>query len=409
MTAFFRLTEVASRLLFILLSLTILNPRESGQFGLLNLQIAVFMMVFGFERWGYIWRHIPKATEHRRNILISRNLKFFKFNYVIYTPLFFAIGILWIKLSLLQTLMIFAITVCEQLMAAAYWLATVESRYSWMVRVASVKYGVLFLSMVIVTLGFSQFVDLTLILQIWTITNLAALMALGRLTRGNYSVKGGFGCREIKGIIIQYKQSLTQFLVGFLAFAAGQIDKLVVGATLDIAITGLYFKNLFLAASMYTAVNILIHNRIIQELYSAIAGKNYAKALSITRLSAIYATLAYCAISLFIFFLSTTKLIDVLKYYSIFPEIIIFFMIAFAVRTIADINCSMIISIGDQKMVLIVQAASTAITTTLVYVFSSFNGIRGAAFALIISSFAQLAISQILRHKALKKLNSNFP
>lgn len=403
-TAVFKLAEVASKLLFLLVALLLLDSRSAGQFGLLNTLIALFMLVTGYERWGVLWRQLVNIDIKECNALISQTLKFFQFNYLVWAPVFVVIGLLWIELTPIQVVLGLCIAVCEQLTAGGYWLATVQGRFRWLVLVAAAKNGSLLAVTVAMVLGSSQPINLSLILQLWALAGLGSLLVFVRLHRGDNSAKLSLNAIELEKIVAQYRESTAHFITGFAAFSSGQIDRITVGTAVGLALTGVYFKNVFLAASVYSAVTILLLNRSAPKIYRAAASKNFPEALRIARSGSGWALAVYCILGILLQVIDQTPLSALLEKYNASTTYIAGLLVAFFFRTLADFNCSILNAAGRERTVLTVHLLSMLPSAFLIYFLSREFGIGGAVAAMIFSSVTLYGLSTGFRISAFKAL-----
>jgi O-antigen/teichoic acid export membrane protein len=407
-TAAFKLAEVASRLLFLLMALLLLDSRGAGQFGLLNTLIAIFTLVVGFERWGVLWRRLANVGADECGAIIATAIRFFQFNYLIWAPVFVAVSLLWIRLTPLQTLLGLGIAICEQLTAGAYWLATVQGRFRWLVLVTAAKNGALLLGIVTVVLWSSQPIQLSMVLEIWALAGLGTILIFVRLHRGDHSAKLRLAPAELRSIVVQYRESTAHFLTGFAAFVSGQIDRIVIGAAVGLAVTGVYFKNVFLAASVYSAVTILLHNRAVPRLYREVTNQRFSGALSIARVETTRAFAIYGLVVIALQVLVRTPGLNaMLATYSVSTAHLTGLIVAFFFRTMADFNCSILNAAGHEKVVLTVHASSVSLSALLVFFLSRSFGISGTVGAMVVGCATLCLLSMALRIRALNRQSAS--
>lgn len=402
-TAVFKLAEVASRLLFLLAALLLLDPASAGQFGLLNTLIALFALFVGFERWGVLWRELAKVNEYECGAIIANTLKFFQFNYLLWAPIFIVAGRFWIQLTWPQIALGLCIAVCEQLSMGAYWLATVRGKYRWLIFITAIRNLGLLLSVASLALGFPGVVTLSILMQIWAVAGLLTLIAFMRLHRGDHSARLKFNSAQLREILVQYKQSRTHFLTGSAAFTSGQIDRIVVGMAVGLTLTGIYFKNVFLAASIYSAATIFLHNRAVPKIYRETALKRHSEVLQIARKEGLKAFATYSTVVLCLLFAAQLpQLGGLLIKSSISAQFLIGLLIAYFLRTLADYNCTILNAAGLEKLVFAIHTGSISASVLLIYFLTYFFGIAGTVSAMICGSTVLLITSEVVRFRALR-------
>jgi len=401
-TAVFKLAEVASRLLFLLFALLFMDQKSAGQFGLLNTSVALFSLFVGFERWGVLWRKLANCGSDESGALIADTLKFFQFNYFVWTPIFIATAYFWIDLSWFEIALGLCIVVCEQLSVGAYWLAIVQARYRWLILITATKNAAMLLTLGVLMFGFSHTITLTTALEVWAIAGLTSVLAFSTLRTGRRSFTLKLSRSQIQEIAGQYRESRAHFLTGLAAFSSGQIDRIIVGTAVGLSLTGIYFKNIFIAASVYSAVTIFLHNRAVSRIYFEAGQQRYGVALKITRRESVKVLITYV-----IFILATVAIgqqeiiVSILEKYSVSWIYITGLLIAFLLRTLADYNCTVLNAAGHEKWVLAIHTSSISISAVLIFILTRSFGIGGAVIAMIIGCAILLILSEVCRSKAL--------
>ncbi len=401
-TATFKLIEVAFRLLFVLAILLLLEPKVAGQFGLLNTLVAIFSLCAGFERWGVVWRQLAGMGRSDCDALTAKTLRFFQFNHLLLAPAFIAAAYFWIRLNPYQIGLAVCIAICEQLAVGIYWLATVQGRYRWLIAITAGKNAAILLTAAFVAYLSSWTITLTLLLEIWAIAGLTSLLAFGRIYHGGDAAKLRFRLTVFDEVAAQYRESRAHFITGSAAFASGQIDRIVVGAAAGLALTGVYFKNVFLAASVYSAVTIILHNRAVPAIYRATAERRYRDALNTARRESLKAWVAYAAIVIVLLaVVQVPGVTEFLVRFSISPNHLAGLLLAFSLRTLADYNCTFLNAASREKWVLAIHTSMTALSMVMVLLLTKSFGIAGAVGGLIVGCASLLISSWIYRNKAL--------
>lgn len=403
-TAVLKLAEVTFRLLFLLAVLLLLDLKTAGQFGLLNTLIAIFSLCAGFERWGVVWRSLAGMNRLQREALIASTLRFFQFNYVVLSPLFITVAHFWIGLTPYQIGLGFCIAIIEQLTVGIYWLATVQGKYRWLLIIAAGKNAVILLILSVIVFILSWTLTITLVLEIWTVACLVSLFAFGRAYHGSRTERQPN--RNFADILAQYRESQAHFITGFAAFSSGQIDRVVVGAAAGLELTGIYFKNVFLAASVYAAATIFLHNRAVPAIYSAVAAHRYGDAVQAVRRESVRSTVAYAGLILALQLLIQVPGVDsLLTRFSISANYLAGLLFAFSLRTLADFNCSFLNACHHEKLVLGIHTSTTVFSVILILLLTKVFGLMGTVWAMIVGCGILFISSEVYKKRILLSVN----
>lgn len=401
-TATFKLADVASRLLFLLSTLLLLDQRSAGQFGLLNTLVALFALFVGFERWGVLWRKLANSGSEESGALIASTLRFFQFNYLVWTLVFMAAAYFWIDLTWFEVGLGLCIAICEQLSVGAYWLATVQGRYRGLILITALKNAGMLGVLGVLILGFSYNLTITTALQIWAIAGIVSVLVFSMMRSGKHAFLLRPTRNHFLEITAQYRESRAHFLMGVAAFSSGQIDRIIVGTALGLAMTGIYFKNILLAASVYSAMTILLHNRAVPRIYSEVGKKQYDTALEIARRDSIKAAFAYATLAVSISVGGQQDFIAFyLKTYSISSSYLVGLLVAFLLRTLSDYNCTLLNAASQENWVLVIHASSIPVSALLIFLMARSFGIGGAVVAMMTGCAIQFIISEFCRNKVL--------
>lgn len=402
-----KLTEVAFRLLFLLEALIFLEPAPAGQFGLLNTLIALFALCAGFECWGVVWRKLAVIEPTAHDALIASVIRFFQFNYLLLSPAFIVAAVFWLQLTPYETGLGLAIAVGEQLAAESYRLAVVQGKYRRLLAISVGKNAAVLMAMSMLVFAFKSAVALTVILEIWATANLISLLGLRMVYHSGGATDRRAGLRTLSEIAQQYRESLAFFGTGFVAFCSVQIDRLVVGAVATLELTGIYFKNVFLAASIYTAATILLHNRAVPAIYRAVAQHRYDEAARTLRRESAKAVAGYAIVMLTL--LATVRAItgdEFLARNSVSTTYLAGLLFAFCIRSAADYNCTFLNSTGHEKWVLRLHGLTVAVSVLLLFYLTKSFGVAGAVAAMTISFTTLWVTSAVFKRHLLGLLRN---
>jgi len=263
-----KLFETASRGLFVLACVYGLPIEEAGRYGLFATAVGLIAFAIGFERQIDVQRRVAGLSTRVVKARFADTLRFFAAQYALLLPALalaaWAAG--WPAAALALGLVIVA---GEHFSLQAYQAVLVSpSALPLMVAVAAKNFLQL-LAVVGWPLLSGERLRLEWVLNLWAISSICFLVIAALVWA--YWRRADLGSSEpppaSQSISQQYRASWMHFLVGVVAVAALQIDRLVVGATLSPGDVGIYFRNVTLAGLALQIFNVASFNRVAPGVY----------------------------------------------------------------------------------------------------------------------------------------------
>lgn len=392
--ALLKLLDIALRALFFLIPLYLLDPRAAGQFGLLNTLVALSTFLVGFEHYRVMQRQLAKTDETETHALIASVIPFFCANYIVVAPILAVLIVFWLELPLYDAVLGLVIVIGEHLSNETYRLAVVSEKHRSYFSIALSKNfaGLMILLGVIGIQGSG--LSLVTILEIWAGASAFGLIIVcGFYLRGKPPSLTGFRWTPV-GLTEQYHAALTHFIIGLVALCSVQIDRIVIGGVSDLETAGIYFKNLFIAASVYQVVTVTIHNRFISGLYQAATHARNLQAIAVIRRESFRATMVYLTVIAAVLVAAAwTEILELIGRGTLKVEYLIGLLLAFVLRTIADHYCAFLNAYLEERSILVAHFSAACITAVLSMVLTSAAGISGTVTSVIIGSATLLVLS----------------
>lgn len=280
-----KLVETIARGLFVLFCTYQLPVVDAGQFGLAATLIGMLAFLFGYERQIDIQRQVAGrsvAVIHQR---LNDTLRFFVAHYSWSLPLIAILlwqGFGW-SVSIIG--LVILISVAEHLSNQAYYAVLVSSRNYPLQALVAAKSCLLLLVVIGLVLANHQRFTADLVLWVWALVSLffvtlalSIWMVWLRLPPEDFAHQV-----PRQGVPEQYRASRLHFMVGVVAVAAIQADRLVVGGMLSAHDIGVYFRNITLTALGLQLFNIVSFNRVAPAVYALVGKGHAAKARRMVR------------------------------------------------------------------------------------------------------------------------------
>jgi O-antigen/teichoic acid export membrane protein len=392
--ALLKLSDIALRAIFVLVPLYLLRPGTAGQFGLLSTLVALYAFLVGFESYGALQRRLAAEDETQARASAASIVRFYLVNYVLASPIFWMLATLWLKFSVLQTAMALLVVVGEVLSNEAYRLALVARQFQPLFAIAVAKnlIGVV----VLLTFVFVREAALSLqtVIQIWAAASTLGLLLVGlRFWRAVGNIVD-VSTWSVVDLIGQYRASLAFFSIGIVALLSVQIDRFIVGAVGGLEVAGIYFKNLFIAASVYQLTTVLFYNRIVARVYRAIADFRYREVWVLIRRESVRIALVYLTvIAVAGAILALPEVQELAGRAFLRTEYLIGLIVAFMVRTIADYANVFLNAIKLERRILATHCVTVLAASILNILLTSAMGIRGTVVSVLLGSTVMAFLS----------------
>lgn len=406
LTALIKLADIVGRSLFVLIVLYSLPTRSSGQFGLALTLIGLFAFLSGFERYVDLQRTLIGKTEKEADQFIFSILRFFCVNYLLWIPILALLLYGWADLSAGAILLCLLIAIGEHLANEFYRIALITRRHRSVLLVGMVKNIVLLGIVSYSALTSSKSYDLNQLLTLWAVLSVFGLLiSAGTFIRASTSVRE-LGRSGHLPIFDQYRQSATHFKIGLLAVLTLQADRLIAGGLLPLEDSGIYFRHIFLALSVYQVLGIISFNRIMPEVYDSLRSNDAwtAKAL-IRRERLVYLTLSLVMIVL----TSIVKLLPIGRYpavQSLIPHYLILLLLAYLIRGVADFNAMTLNALHLEREVFLAHSITVGLSLALSLALTTKLGLIGLVATVFIAAVIYLTITQLFSSRALSLIKA---
>lgn len=399
-TAALKLADIAARSLFVLLALFALPPREAGQFGLLVTLIGLFGFVCGFERYLDLQRLLVGRGEAWADQLVVATLRFFAVNYLIVLPALAALLVGWVELPRLLVVAGLLIAVAEHLASEVYRFVLLLPRHRVLLGIGVARNLLLLATTWALVWRSNADLQLAPLLLAWTAmavvgTLVCAAGFLARMDRGPTTVDA------LPQFADHYRASLTHFMIGLVAIASLQADRLLASSLLPLETAGVYFRQVFVATVAYQAFGVLSHNRVMPGVYRCMAdGQLSAARLIIKReiQRVVPLTLILVASILGLSLLDPGSF-ELLR--SIAPAYLSLLMLGYLMRGLADYNSLVLNGMRRERDVFRAQAGSLLVSIAAGVALTPQFGLPGQVAATLIGVTIYAGASSFLTRRTL--------
>jgi hypothetical protein len=378
-----KLADIAVRSMFVLLVLYALPVRETGQFGLGLTLLGVYAFAAGFERYNDLQRRLAGTGAHDSDRLIISSLRFFTLNHLVGLPLLALLLVWWVKLPLALVLAAAVVGVSEQFCNEVYRIALIAPRYRPLLFTVLGKNALLLAIVVAQWWQNERTLRIDGVLLAWAGCSLAGLLmiaagAMRLWTFVHWADVVGAGLTQRQ----QWRASATHFLIGLVAMATLQLDRLIAGGLLSLDESGRYFRHAFLASFAYQVFNVASYNRLAPRIYTDCRSNHPAQARSAIRQE--YQWLVPSAVLVMAGFYAAVHLgagvVPALQ--SVNPHLLALLTAGYFVRTIADFNALLLNAVMSERMVFNAQLAALAATLLFNLTLTPVLGLTGPMLSL---------------------------
>lgn len=403
--AVIKLAVIAFRSLFVLLALYSLPIESTGAFGLALTLLGFYTFAVGYERYGDLQRRLVGASPQQADRLLVTTLRFYLRNHALALPVFLGLLSLWVGLPWATVAAFAVIAVVEHASLEAYRITLIAPRYLHALIVVVVKDAMVLALAVVSLLQDRDGFDLERVVLIWCVCSATGLAAMAvALVRGWTFPRW----RDIEGAglsaLDQYRASATHFLIGLVALAALQIDRLVVGAILTLAEAGIYFRHVFLASFVYQLFNVLSYNRLVPGVYAAVQEGRAPEAWhALHREQRVIGALGVLLIAGVVgaHWVASRHLLDLR---GLEPGLLLSLLLGYAVRAMADFRAMLLHASMRERLVFHSQCIALAAAVPLYLSLGAVLGLIGIAMGLILAStvFLVLLVTHVRRSPGLQ-------
>ena len=282
-----KLADTVFRGMFLLFCTYRLGLSEAGRFGLTATLIAFICFVLGYESFNDLQRRAAGQAFGSVRGHLQDKLRFYLTHNLLIVPLAFLALVLALDWPLSVIVNVITIALAEHVSTQSYYAAVLHGRNTPLLVLLAIKNAALLSTTLAVYLLHRESFTYENILILWAATS-ALYIALSAGTwlvlPGLYNAKETHEPRErmaARSVPAQYAASWWHFLAGFLAIVALQVDKAVVGATLDGQDVGIYFRNVTLTGLLLQLFSIIYFTRASPRIFAMSREGNIAQSRAV--------------------------------------------------------------------------------------------------------------------------------
>ena len=373
-----KLVETAARGFFMLVCIYALPLEEAGRFGLIATSVGLLAFALGFERQIDILRCVTGLPVGAARGRFADTLRFFGVQYAVLVPVLVVAG-WWAGVSPEHLALGLVILTGEHFSLQAYQAVLVSPRALPLMIVVAAK-NFIQLSAVLVWIALSgERLRIDWVLNLWALSSLCYLVVAAVIWRAARRAAVGSEADVLppQSVAEQYRASWMHFLVGAVAVAALQLDRLVVGGVLGAADVGVYFRNITLAALALQVFNVASFNRVAPGVY--MHSRKGALDVSAGVVRREYRRFAGVLVAAAALVLGTNlALEEPLHHWYLETPFLALMAVAVLLRAAADYDGLILLSVGSEGAVFRNQAAAVLIGATALFLMARFFGLIGA-------------------------------
>jgi hypothetical protein len=266
-----KLIEVLGRGLFVVFCTYRLPLKEAGDFGLVATLLTMAAFALGYERQVAVMREVAGAPAPQVHQRLRETLRFHALHACWLVPLLALIAALWFRWPAEQLLLLLPILLAEYAANQAYQVVLISARNTPLLHWVALRSAGLAVTALLVAWWLQERFSLPWVLGLWAGLSTVFLFAIRRAWR-RLPGKSAEPIAELppKPIRSMYRDSALHFLVGSVAVAALQLDRIVAGLSLSADDIGLYFRHVTLAALALQCFNIASYNRVAPGVYALV-------------------------------------------------------------------------------------------------------------------------------------------
>lgn len=280
-----KLLETLCRGLFVLVCTYQLPLEEAGRFGMLATVIGLLSFGLGFERQIDMQRQIAGRSSSAIRRRLADTIRFFGAHYLLVLSISMLTATLVGVPAWLLTL-ITVVLIGEHLSNQAYQAVLLNSRAFPLLVAASAKNSLQLLAVLYLSWREPEAFTALSILQVWALASVGYVAIAGvwwlRWVQEPIALQGDE--LPTQTILLQYQASSFHFLIGAVAVAALQIDRLLIAGALTPIDIGVYFRHVTLASLAFQVFNIASFSRVAPGVYQLARQKAWGRAAQVVRI-----------------------------------------------------------------------------------------------------------------------------
>lgn len=344
-----KLLETLSRGLFVLVCTYRLPLEEAGRFGLLATIIGLLSFGLGFERQIDVQRQIAGRSPSAIRQRLGDTLRFFRAHYLLVLPLSMLVATL-AGVSAWTLCLATMVVIGEHLSNQGYQAVLLNPRAFPLLVATATKSTLQLLAVSYLSWREPDALTMLAILQVWAVSSLVYLGVAGvwwvSWRREPLPLQGDE--LPTQTIFLQYQASSFHFLIGAVAVAALQTDRLLISGLLGPTDIGIYFRHITLTSLAFQVFNIASFNRVAPSIYQLARQKAWKRCAQVVRIE--YARFALIfAGSVSLALLADHALDHPSRRLGLEASFLIIITAAVLLRTAADYKGLLLLSLGGDR------------------------------------------------------------
>lgn len=399
-----KLLETLSRGLFVLICVYRLPLEEAGRFGFLATVISLLSFLLGYERQIDLQRQVAGRSSSAIRRRMSDAFLFFGTHYLLVLPILVLSGFLWGGAPSLVGLLALVV-VGEHFLNESYKGVLLDRRTYPLLVMAATKNVLQLTAVLVLSWQLGGGLTTNSVLEVWAVASTIYLVATITWwvlwAREPLTVSGDELPRQT--ILQQYRASALHFLVGLVAVAALQTDRLIVGFLLSASEVGIYFRHLVLAGLALQIFNIASFNRVAPEIYRLArenASHSGAKVVQIE-----YGRFAICLAGLMALALLVDHLLGPLaSRLGLQAVFMVIMILGVLLRTAADYKGLLLLSLGGDEVLLRNQATAVLLGAAGLFALAWMFQLPGAFVGALLTPLLYLVLNGLYVQKRYSQL-----
>lgn len=373
-----KLLETFARGLFVLVCTYQLPLEEAGRFGLLATVIGMLSFGLGYERQIDMQRQIAGRSHSAIRLRMADTMRFVRAHYLVVLPISMLVAT-WAGVPAWPLTFATVVVVGEHLSNQAYQVVLLTPRAFPLLVASSAKNSLQLLAVLYLSWCVPEALTALTILQVWAVASIV-YVAIAAIWWGLWMrVPLPQERDELPNQTLgeQYQASALHFLVGLVAVAALQIDRLVVGGLLSAAEVGIYFRHITLTSLAFQIFNIASFNRVAPGVYQHARQSAWQRAVKVVkveymRFAVVFTSLVFLALILGHHLPDHTRLLGLQ------PHFVLIMTAGVLLRTAADYKGLLLLSLGSDQALFRNQASAVLLGTAGLFLLSWVFRLPGA-------------------------------
>lgn len=373
-----KLAETLFRGLFVLICIYKLPLESAGRFGLYVTFVSLCVFGLGFERYIDTQRQVAGLSPSAVRKRMAETLKFFLVQYSV-ALLLLGFAVLLLGVPIGAAVLFMAVVVGEHISTQAYLAVLIAPTIYPLLLAVTVKSAVQLLAVLYPLWQGEAYLSLQYVYEVWVSASMClALFAAvgGSLWRRNRVRDSGDELPH-QTVAKQYRASAYHFLIGVVAVAMLQLDRLVIGTMLSATDAGIYFRHITLGGLALQLFNIVSYTRVAPQVFQLGRGLAWARASDVV-------TTEYRRFALFVIAAAGLSLIanklmgNPAQRFHLEPSLLCIITVGVLFRASADYQGLLLLTTKSDGLVLRNQIASLVVGTACVLFLSWSFQLQGA-------------------------------